>query len=225
MRKGKFKIALAHLKTICTHKKWVYYYCKHAGITWRGIKHDLSKFSPTEFRESILYYTGTSSPIDAAKKDKGVSYAWMHHKGRNDHHYEYWVDNLDKGGNPIRMPYECAVEMICDFLGAGKAYNGDKFSYVDELEWFINKMESRPAMHKQTIIFVYLVMVALAKEYYYLEDSITGKSIDETVAKSCLNERVLARYYNISCNISERDFEIVCIRNRQWLEKIKRDDE
>lgn len=85
-----------HFKKVCTHKHWVFYYCCKVGIPFQGLIHDLSKFSPTEFWESVKYYQGTSSPIDACKKENGWSAAWMHHKGRNKHHYEYWQDNFEK---------------------------------------------------------------------------------------------------------------------------------
>lgn len=104
-----------HFKKVCTHKRWVFYYCCKVGIPFQGLVHDLSKFSPTEFWESVKYYQGTSSPIDACKKENGWSAAWMHHKGRNKHHYEYWQDNFDNGGNPIEMPMKYKKEMLCDY--------------------------------------------------------------------------------------------------------------
>ena len=148
------KNTFCHFKKICIHKYWVFYYCCKAGIPWRGIKHDMSKFSPTEFWESVRYYQGNRSPIDACKEDKGVSKAWLHHKGRNTHHYEYWQDNFDKGGQPIQMPYEDAVEMLCDYLGAGRAYMGKNFTYNKELIWFDKKCEKPLAMHPQTKAFI-----------------------------------------------------------------------
>jgi hypothetical protein len=138
-----------HFKTICKHKYWVGYYCFKAGIPWRGIKHDLSKFSPTEFCESVKYYQGTSSPIDACKKANGWSKAWLHHKGRNDHHYEYWQDNFDKGGEALLMPKECAIELVCDYLGAGRAYMGKDFTYEKEYKWWLNKKANPLAMHSK----------------------------------------------------------------------------
>lgn len=96
--------AFKHFKKICTHKHWVFYYCRKAGIPLQGLVHDLSKFSLIEFWEGVKYYQGMSSPIDACKKDKGWSGAWLHHKGRNKHHYEFWMDNFDNGGSPIEMP-------------------------------------------------------------------------------------------------------------------------
>ncbi len=145
---------LKHFKLICNHKRWVLHYCNMAGITWRGIKHDLSKFTPTEFIESVKYFDGHRSPIDVCKEANGVSQAWMHHKGRNTHHYEYWQDNFDKGGHPVQMPFEDAVEMLCDYLGAGRAYSGKNFSYVNEYEWWKNKISKGIAMHPQTQMFI-----------------------------------------------------------------------
>ena len=143
-----------HFGKICKHKWWVFYYCCKAGIPWRGIKHDMSKFSPTEFWESVRYYQGNRSPIDACKEDKGVSKAWMHHKGRNPHHYEYWQDNFDQGGAPVKMPFHDAVEMLCDYLGAGRAYMGKNFTYQKEYEWWCNKVSKPIAMHPDTQAFI-----------------------------------------------------------------------
>ena len=162
MNKKNFIAAFKHLNTVLTHKKWVFYYCCKAGIPFRGLVHDLSKFSPTEFGESIKYYTGTHSPIDECKKKNGVSYAWMHHKGRNSHHYEYWQDNFDKGTDHIKMPYKCAIEMICDYLGAGKAYQKDKFTYAGEYEWWLKKKDTANAMHPQTKLFVNYVLLKMS---------------------------------------------------------------
>ena len=151
------KNTFRHLGKILKHKYWVFYYCRKThirGLTWRGIKHDLSKFSPIEFWESVRYYQGNRSPIDACKEDQGVSKAWLHHKGRNTHHYEYWQDNFDKGGQPLPMPYQDAVEMLCDYLGAGRAYMGKNFTYQKEYEWWRNKCKNPLAMHLNTVSFI-----------------------------------------------------------------------
>lgn len=143
-----------HFKKVCTHKRWVFYYCCKVGIPFQGLVHDLSKFSPTEFWESVKYYQGTSSPIDACKKENGWSAAWMHHKGRNKHHYEYWQDNFDNGGNPIEMPMKYKKEMLCDYLGAGRAYHGKSFNFEKELKWWKSKKSKPIAMHPNDIAFI-----------------------------------------------------------------------
>lgn len=155
--------AWKHFKTVCVHKYYVFKYCRAAGIPWRGIKHDLSKFHPIEFFESVKYYQGTSSPIDACKKDKGYSKAWLHHKGRNSHHYEYWQDNFDKGGEALQMPFNDALEMLCDYLGAGHAYMKKDFTYLGELKWWLNKNQHSLAMHPQTRLFISDMLYILAQ--------------------------------------------------------------
>ena len=143
-----------HISTILKHKWFVYVYCKEMGITWRGVKHDLSKFHPTEFLESLKYYKKGSSPIPRCKKDKGYSNAWFHHRGHNDHHYEYWVDNLDNGGVSVKMPYDAMLEMIADWLAAGRAYNGKSFTYKQEYDWLQNFLKTNPKIHPVTLSFV-----------------------------------------------------------------------
>ena len=142
-----------HFKTVLTHKLWVFKYACKLGIPWQGFMHDISKFHPTEFFESVKYYQGADSPIVAAKKDKGYSLAWQHHKGRNPHHYEYWTDNYDKGTTNIIMPYKYAVEMFCDYIGAARAYMGKDFSWDKEYEWWQKKKEIA-FMHPKTKAFM-----------------------------------------------------------------------
>ena len=129
-----------HTKVILKHKWIVFKLCCMAGIPWRGLVHDLSKYSPTEFLESIRYYVGTHSPITEAKKDKGYSESWLHHKGRNRHHAEYWVDELAPNKTPI-IPYQYTVEMICDKLAAGITYQGKKWTKEYELGYWLNEKD------------------------------------------------------------------------------------
>ena len=163
--------AFKHFKKICVHKHWVFYYCCKAGIPFQGIVHDLSKFSPTEFFESVKYYQGSSSPIPACKEANGYSLAWQHHKGHNPHHYEYWIDNVDNGGTPIKIPYKYVLEMIADYLAAGKTYQGKNFSFKSEYEWWKSQRQLRN-MHEDTkmfldIVFGYLMMYGFDDDLIY----------------------------------------------------------
>ena len=158
----KIKNMWLHFKKICKHKYYVGKYCWKIGLYWQGIMHDMSKFSPIEFFESAKYYQGDRSPIDACKEKNGYSKGWLHHKGRNPHHYEYWMDNFDKGGDSLIMPEKYALEMICDYIGAGKAYMGKKFTYKGEYQWWLNKKTNPMAMHPAIILFVDKVLYDLS---------------------------------------------------------------
>lgn len=147
----KLKNVVGHLKTVRTHRKWVRHFCFMCDLYKQGLFHDLSKYSPTEFIESVKYYQGDRSPIDACKEVNGYSMAWFHHRGRNKHHYEFWVDNFDKGTIPVKMPWKYALEQVCDYLGAGVAYSGgiENFSMKNELKWWSQKREVAK-MHEDT---------------------------------------------------------------------------
>ena len=156
--------AFKHFKLITTHKAYVFKNCVKARLFWRGIKHDMSKYSPVEFFESVKYFTGTDSPINTCKKAKGWSKAWMHHKGRNTHHFEYYIDNFDNGGVALKMPYKDALEMICDYIAAGQAYQKKEFTYKGEYEWWQNKSKGSIAMHPDTKRFVDIMLRTMANE-------------------------------------------------------------
>ena len=158
-----WKNFIGHWKTVAKHRKWVKRYCFKMGLYWQGLTHDISKYHPVEFFESVKYYQGTRSPIDACKEANGYSMAWFHHRGNNKHHYEYWVDNFDKGMTFNIMPYKYFVEMLCDYLGAGRAYMGRDFSYVKEREWWRGKRETI-AMHPMQIAMLDDIFNNLANE-------------------------------------------------------------
>ena len=147
-----------HLKTVRTHRKWARRYCFKAGLYWQGLTHDLSKYSPIEFFESVKYYQGNRTPIVAAKADKGYSDAWFHHRGRNKHHREYWVDNFDGGTFNVVMPYKYAAEMLCDFIAAARTYMGTNFTYERELDWWRDQLKSNIMLHPVVAKFISSVL-------------------------------------------------------------------
>lgn len=130
--------ALKHFNLINKHRWYVFQFSIKAGIPFRGLIHDLSKYSITEFFESVKYYTGHCSPIHFAKLDKGYSEAWLHHKGRNKHHFEYWEDVKNNERFGAFIPYKYIVECICDKLAACKAYNKKNFNQKQPLEYWNN---------------------------------------------------------------------------------------
>ena len=143
--------AWKHFKTITKHKLLVMQGCFKVGLYWQGLTHDLSKYTPTEFWTGAHYFQGTRSPNAAEREDKGYSEAWMHHKGRNRHHYEYWQDvNLDSGVyEPVPMPRKYLVEMVMDRRAASMIYKGKNYTPDAPYQYFIRSAE-RDWMHAQT---------------------------------------------------------------------------
>ena len=159
-----------HFKTIFKHKLIVMITCFRAGIIWRGLLHDNSKFGPTEFFTSAKYFQGTSSPIDAEKKEKGYSYAWQHHKGKNPHHWEYWID-FDNDGSVIasKIPYRYVVEMVCDWVGAGMVYCGENWTQSEPLDYYYKVRAGRhfnPETEELLITFLTLIKENGLDEFY-----------------------------------------------------------
>ena len=140
-----------HLRTITRHRHTVIRHCAKAGILWQGLGHDLSKCTPTEFWAGVRYFDGTHSPTEDERRTLGYSLAWMHHKGRNRHHWEYWTDySMDeKRYVPMPMPRRFLAEMLCDRVAASKIYNGDKYTDAAPLDYLLHG-KVRDGMHPQT---------------------------------------------------------------------------
>lgn len=143
--------AYKHFVTITRHRHKVIQHCFKSGIFLQGCLHDLSKYSPCEFLVGAKYYQGTRSPNEAEREDIGCSIAWMHHKGRNKHHFEYWTDyNMKtKVIEPVKMPMKYLIEMFCDRVAASKIYMGDKYTDKSPLEYFL-RAKGRMAIHPET---------------------------------------------------------------------------
>lgn len=126
-----------HLKTINKHRRMVCKLCFKCGLYWQGLTHDLSKYSPVEFWNGVKFYTGTKSPHLGEREAYGYSKAWLHHKGRNKHHAEYWQDIRPNGyTEAIPMPTKFFAEMLCDRVAASMTYLGDKFTERAVLEYY-----------------------------------------------------------------------------------------
>lgn len=142
----------AHFKTITHHRHLVMKGCFAVGLYKQGLLHDLSKYSPTEFLVGVKYYLGDESPNNAERRDKGVSLAWLHHKGRNKHHFEYWIDYGLEGDHEMqgmKMPVNYVVEMYCDRVAACKNYQKDKYTDESALTYF-TKGKKKYMMHPET---------------------------------------------------------------------------
>jgi hypothetical protein len=143
--------AWRHFKTITHHRWLVRRGCFAVGLYWQGLTHDLSKYSPTEFWVGAKYYQGTRSPNGAEREEKGYSEAWMHHKGRNRHHYEYWND-MDMATRQyvyLPVPRKYLAEMIMDRIAASKTYQGSAYTDASALNYLLNSREQH-IMHPNT---------------------------------------------------------------------------
>lgn len=140
-------------------------HCFKAGILWQGLKHDLSKYSPTEFFVGAKYYQGNRSPNEAEREAYGYSIAWMHHKGRNRHHFEYWTDYSPKTKKiePVEMPLKYVKEMFCDRVAASKIYMGDKYNDAAPLEYFLGA-KGRRIIHRKTSDLIEYLLVMLKEQ-------------------------------------------------------------
>ncbi len=142
-----------HFKTITWHRWLVLQHCFQVGMIWRGLVHDLSKYSWTEFRVGVAYYQdGVRSPNAAEREAEGYSTAWIHHKGRNKHHFEYWTDlNLKtRVYEPVPMPTKYLVEMVMDRIAACKVYKGGDYHDGSALE-YLNKARETASLHPDTL--------------------------------------------------------------------------
>ena len=145
------KAELKHLRTVAKHRWVVLQQCARCGYFWQGLTHDLSKLSRAEFVSSARYFQGDRSPIEAEKAAQGYSAAWLHHKGRNPHHWEYWTDFDEGDGHVIanKIPYRYVVEMVCDWIGAGMVYSQDKWTQSEPLAYY-DKVRKGRHFHEET---------------------------------------------------------------------------
>lgn len=141
-----------HLTTITRHKLLVTKGCFQIGLYKQGLLHDLSKYSPIEFLPGVKYYQGFRSPINEEKEKKGYSLGWLHHKGRNKHHFEYWIDFSPVPGEGMvgmKMPRRYVAEMFIDRVSAGKIYKKEAFTTSSPLEYFLSG-KAQCIMHPDT---------------------------------------------------------------------------
>ncbi|MDO4487584.1 MAG: DUF5662 family protein [Eubacteriales bacterium] len=137
--KSIFERFFGHIKTVHVHKKHVRDGCFKIGLYRQGIMHDLSKYSPTEFFLSVKYWCGTRSPNANDRRINGCSRAWLHHKGRNRHHFEYWIDFEGPPVNGFigcKMPLKYVAEMVCDRRAACIAYHGKDYKQADAWNYY-----------------------------------------------------------------------------------------
>ena len=158
--------AWQHFRTITYHKYLVAKGCFAVGLYKQGILHDMSKYSPIEFRVGAKYFQGNRSPNNAEREDIGYSSAWLHHKGRNKHHLEYWIDystDSERDMTGMKMPVRYVVEMVMDRIAASKVYK--KEAYTDRAPWeYYARSKDHLLLHKETRALLETLLWKLAEE-------------------------------------------------------------
>ena len=161
-----FKNIKGHLHTINSHKIMVMKHCFKVGLYKQGLLHDLSKYMPVEFIPGVLYYQGYRSPNAAQREVEGCSTAWLHHKGRNKHHYEYWIDypaDKTQGLSGMKMPAKYVVEMFCDRVAASKIYHQENYTDATSLEYY-KLGHHRYVIHPESDAILRKLLVMLARK-------------------------------------------------------------
>jgi len=164
---------VGHFKTITKHKMMVTDLCLRVGLTKQGLMHDLTKYEPIEFLTGAKYFTGDHSPNADEKRDKGYSDAWLHHKGINKHHHEYWMDlqyadpktGRLAGVGGAKMPLRYVLEMACDRIGACKVYHKDAYKPDDPWKYYLRTAHVvAPTLHKETKALLEDILELMAKQ-------------------------------------------------------------
>ena len=174
-----------HFDTITRHKLLVMKYCFACGLYEQGLAHDLSKYSPTEFIPGCIYYQGDHSPNEAEREARGYTSAWLHHKGRNKHHLEYWIDySLQKDGYPLtgmEMPVKYVAEMLCDRIAACRVYQGEAYTDASAWQYYENGLRvNTMIMHPKTRELLETMLHMLAEKgeeetFAYIRREVLGK--------------------------------------------------
>lgn len=182
------KNMIGHLRTINNHKMLVTKTCFKVGMYKQGILHDLSKYKPVEFMAGVKYYKGYMSPNNAQKKAEGLSTAWLHHKGRNKHHFEYWIDygaDPTQGLQGMKMPVRYVVEMFIDRMSASKNYLKDKYKDSSPLEYYDARKDYYVMNIESRRLLEYLLKMLAdcgeEKTLHYVKENIVKKGFNFTV--------------------------------------------
>lgn len=187
---NKYPYIVQHFKTITKHRRLVAHYCFRMGLYRQGLTHDLSKYSPTEFLEGAHYWQGVRSPNNEAREEVGYSRAWLHHKGRNRHHFEYWIDygiNCDTIIRGVPIPRKYIAEMVADRISASRVYQGDAYTCRSSYEYFVRGKEKLWFVHRDALTQLGFLLKMVADEGedraldYIRNEYLKGKPLPESV--------------------------------------------
>ena len=104
--------------------------------------------------------------------------------GVNKHHWQCWIDFEDGELIVIEMPPKYLAEMLCDWIGAGKAYNKGNWTIDTFKNWYANNKDK-------------IILHTLTRDYI------------ELVVDSVTDEEDLYKWINVNRIISDRSL-ILC---------------
>ena len=165
-----FKNLKGHFSTITHHKMLVMKTCFKVGLYRQGLLHDLSKYTPIEFIPGVIYYQGDRSPINREKELKTCSRGWLHHKGRNLHHFEYWIDyavNPKDGFIGAKMPKRFVAEMVIDRISASRNYQKENYTCRSAWEYYARAKDVYVMNDETRFLLEYLLKMTAAKGEAY----------------------------------------------------------
>ena len=174
---------IGHFCTITEHRIQVMKHCFKIGLYRQGILHDLSKYTPWEFIPGCIYYQGYRSPNNAEREERGYSSAWLHHKGRNKHHYEYWIDyslSPSKCMAGMKMPNNYVAEMVMDRIAASKIYNRGNYNQHLPWKYYQKGRDAHLLIHPETKALLEYLLRMLDKKgedytFAYIRKYIVGR--------------------------------------------------
>ena len=193
-----------HIIDILMKKTYVLIYCFRIGLYWRGIKHDISRFSLIEFIYSIENYDPVEYPLDMRRRNS-ISQAYIHYISKNDYTIEHWICNDE----PCKMPFASASECIVHLIASERILAHFSFSYINVFKRYVTMIDNGLKIHPHTKKFIYYILADLANDEDYkwsIKNILTNKYFKKIYRKSeCVNEKSFERDRCRYEKIFERD--------------------
>lgn len=124
---------------------------------WRLMIHDWTKFLPCELPHYGRQFFGSED--DSYNFNK----AWLHHQNLNDHHWEWWISRTMHNKSQrtdtgmLYMSEEAIKEMVADWLGASRAYEGKWPESFESWEWYQKNFNNLPILQGIKIEIDYIL--------------------------------------------------------------------
>lgn len=129
------KAHLLYLRYVLIHKWFVFLECWKLGIPWRGVTHDLSKFSRAEWTPYVMKFFGDPGGLFSPAEKATFAEAWQHHQACNDHHWQHWLLRAPDGHRlhpSLEMSLPARKEMLADWRAMSRVKGGSV------VEWYLN---------------------------------------------------------------------------------------